>query len=626
MKKYLLFIFISLILVPTIVSCADEDEKNIFNPCKPSDLLFCGAEVTGEVQYDSLRATSVIYVDSVQARQLLRDWSPAQVGGLILAPGHGKFFNDGRPNPSLAVGDSVRARIKYIDISDTIDAYTEVPRHPFVSVVFDEIEHATRLSPPRCGYNDNYPVVISRSFGEESVYPKKVCLAIHILRNSDGTGGGNAEELKTMTQTYLAKSFANTAISFEIVSVDYINYFTSSLKKNFSFDKPSTHTPIFNLNSSKNMIHIYFRDSDGFTDEDVAGVSQDIPGYGAIFDIKLTKLFESTLGHEIGHCLGLYHTFRGTSRYVSEKYGLSSKGESGVPELVNGSNSAVAGDFMTDTPADPNVGWGQWGYNGKDIYKDANGDSYNPDPKNIMSYSWNKSYFSAEQMKMMHYTLRTYMPQVQAKVQISGPQHFAQTASYTYGAGSGMRWRVVTYSEPTVEDTTPPSVENSYTTQNLTLTCSGSHLFEIKLEESSTGVIMGSELATAGPPSPICGSLMWKTSQYGVWEGSTTNMDWGETLYISGTKTVYLGYEDKAGASLTNVGYRTVTAANRVLNGSTISITPADCAQGFLKFRLSDSCGQGYGYFTIPVSVIGGYYAVDVNDNGELIFMGKLVG
>lgn len=50
---------------------------------------------------------------------------------------------------------------------------------------------------------------------------------------------------------------------------------------------------------------------------------------------------ETTVSHEIGHCLGLYHTHHGTF-----------SAEGGTPELVNSSNSATAGDYIIDTSAD----------------------------------------------------------------------------------------------------------------------------------------------------------------------------------------------------------------------------------------------------------------------------------
>ena len=128
--------------------------------------------------------------------------------------------------------------------------------------------------------------------------------------------------------------------------------------------------------------------------------------------------------------------------------------------------------------------------------------------------------------------------------------------------------------------------------------------------------------ATTGAPTPVTGTLFWRTQQSGTWEGATTNMDWGNTLYVSGNTTLYLGYEDRAMATLSNLGYRTVTAANRTLTGSTMNITKGDCSAGYLKFRLSDSCGQGDDYFTIPVSVIGGYYAVNVDSDNGITFTG----
>lgn len=82
------------------------------------------------------------------------------------------------------------------------------------------------------------------------------------------------------------------------------------------------------------------------------------------------------LAHEIGHFLGLYHTFE------------SSFGS----ELVDGSNCAIAGDLICDTPADPGMSFTEvdsltctWNNQGNEF--DINGDAYTPSTVNFMSYS-----------------------------------------------------------------------------------------------------------------------------------------------------------------------------------------------------------------------------------------------
>lgn len=82
-----------------------------------------------------------------------------------------------------------------------------------------------------------------------------------------------------------------------------------------------------------------------------------------------------TIAHELGHYFSLLHTFNG--------YGT---------ELANGSNCKTAGDLICDTPGDPF-------YEGDPVSeyvdkncvffstkKDANGQYYDPDVSNIMSY------------------------------------------------------------------------------------------------------------------------------------------------------------------------------------------------------------------------------------------------
>jgi hypothetical protein len=112
----------------------------------------------------------------------------------------------------------------------------------------------------------------------------------------------------------------------------------------------------------------------------------------------------TTLGHEVGHFLGLYHT-HGTSNCGSL-----------TDELVDGSNCETRGDDVCDTPADPNllsidcdryVVDRDCDYTGTEV--DANADAFAPDTRNIMSYSRQacRQHFSAGQLDRVRFFLRT---------------------------------------------------------------------------------------------------------------------------------------------------------------------------------------------------------------------------
>ncbi|MBK9047683.1 MAG: hypothetical protein IPL74_13565 [Bacteroidetes bacterium] len=82
----------------------------------------------------------------------------------------------------------------------------------------------------------------------------------------------------------------------------------------------------------------------------------------------------STLAHELGHYLGLYHTHE-TSNGV---------------EYVNGSNCGTAGDLLCDTPADPNLfscSNSSCQYTCPTL-TDPLGQFYSPLMDNIMSYAY----------------------------------------------------------------------------------------------------------------------------------------------------------------------------------------------------------------------------------------------
>jgi PKD repeat protein len=97
----------------------------------------------------------------------------------------------------------------------------------------------------------------------------------------------------------------------------------------------------------------------------------------------------STLSHEMGHFFALSHTHGNSNDIASTE------------ELVNGSNCESTGDFICDTPADPQLGASNVSFNCQytGFAQDINEDFYQPDPTNIMSYSRKecRTFFSPQQ-------------------------------------------------------------------------------------------------------------------------------------------------------------------------------------------------------------------------------------
>lgn len=187
----------------------------------------------------------------------------------------------------------------------------------------------------------------------------------HIIRSSSGVGLEKTEISSKILET-LNDYYSETNLSFTLMGSEYID------SDEYNLINESNAKLVFNLNSHSNAIDIYIFSS-GENLGSLKGLAQNIPATACLIK-NGNYANSSTLIHEVGHCLGLYHTHHGTSA-----------NEGGVAELVDGSNSAIAGDYITDTPADP-CKW-SWMENYNGVGVDANGDTYQPDPKNIMSYS-----------------------------------------------------------------------------------------------------------------------------------------------------------------------------------------------------------------------------------------------
>lgn len=210
--------------------------------------------------------------------------------------------------------------------------------------------------------------------------PYSVRVFFHIIRRSNGTGGQNTNILPNCLNI-LNTDFNAHNISFINGGSDFIDS-----DRFFSFSNDD-YDLLISTNMHNNAIDIYILPPNVFN----GGRASGIPGRALViggnstFNGINTSLPEShVISHEMGHCLGLFHTFHGTCTCERNLTTCS--------ELVNGSNSTTCGDLVSDTPADPirlfseNLGttctWNNI------TMRDANNQLYNPDERLIMAYTY----------------------------------------------------------------------------------------------------------------------------------------------------------------------------------------------------------------------------------------------
>lgn len=177
------------------------------------------------------------------------------------------------------------------------------------------------------------------------------------------------------------------------------------------------------------------------------GLSQNI-GATALIIAPVNVRRPTTVAHEVGHCLGLYHTHHGSPF----------KNEGGKPEYVDGSNSTIAGDFLSDTPADPGILDADGEYSG--FHLDPNDDPYNPDTSILMSYYVSRNRFTDLQIARMRHYLNGELSDLQCAPGISkAPSlHFHNSTTLSVKTpiiGFTASWKVKRYASSNSEDQAP---------------------------------------------------------------------------------------------------------------------------------------------------------------------------
>jgi len=219
------------------------------------------------------------------------------------------------------------------------------------------------------------------------------CLKIyvHVIRRSNSTGGQTVNEV-TQALNFLDIDFNPHGIYFKWDgNIDYID-------NDRYYDSPTT--AIYSVNNHSDGIDIYLFDDSSQPGGRANGVgnSSEFWVSGSYTKSPYGSLVKShVISHEMGHVFFLYHTFHGTY--------YEGGNPNQCPELVDGSNSSVCGDYVTDTPADPHLRFNvnypscKWNSSGTD----SNGDNYDPDETLIMAYTHPDcmSYFSMGQGQRM---------------------------------------------------------------------------------------------------------------------------------------------------------------------------------------------------------------------------------
>lgn len=218
-------------------------------------------------------------------------------------------------------------------------------------------------------------------------------IKVHIIRKTDGTGGLSEEDLNAALANMNA-FYANAYMEFFMC--DGINYIDDDNYYDFQNTEESSLTSANNING---LINIYFTDYvESSSGSSLCGYAYYPGGADVILMANNCATNGSTLPHEVGHFFSLIHTHGPTN------LGLTS-------ELVNGSNCDTDGDEICDTPADPQLSYSNVDanciYTG--VETDANGDTFVPNPNNLMSYSRKecRTLFSTEQYARIYATYRS---------------------------------------------------------------------------------------------------------------------------------------------------------------------------------------------------------------------------
>lgn len=206
------------------------------------------------------------------------------------------------------------------------------------------------------------------------------CVRAYVTVFADNNGSNRAAADVDIVRQFenMVNQFSNQNICFMLMNIEQVN--NSDLNSHNRSTEESELNPFIVDNCLNIFIHnVLQRTNNDGTIGNLNGTAYAIPNsYLSLVGGTVTSTFNlTTLAHETGHCLGLYHTF--------ETWG-GTKAEN----VTRNSSSTcydclVDGDVLCDTPADDNGGQSAaCNYTGGGT--DGCGATLNPATNNIMGY------------------------------------------------------------------------------------------------------------------------------------------------------------------------------------------------------------------------------------------------
>lgn len=319
----------------------------------------------------------------------------------------------------------------------------------FAKIAFGQAPCGTQISDETAEYLttqlDDVHQFIEKNATLKNAVTYKFPIQIHIVRQTNGTGGITAAQAN-QSIVELNADFADAGISFfDCAAINYIN---NSNYYNFEQTEEEAITDLYNVEGA---INLYYFNRVKY---DFNGTLSDICGYAYFplgFDHLMLRnsciLSSNTLSHEMGHYFGLLHPH--DTRYGAEA----------ITRDANNScyNCQTAGDQLCDTDADPNLNLLvdiNCNYTGT-ATGPCSGAQYTPQTDNTMAYSSGAcaSVFTPQQNSRMSYYAfqRSYtgcisgtcaVPSNLSEGNITGT---SATLSWTEPAGAGVsevRYRI----------------------------------------------------------------------------------------------------------------------------------------------------------------------------------------